>query len=128
MKKTSGIRYDENTKRQVCRFVFKHNEEHGRGGISAAARHFDIAQITVSKWLKMGEAAKPKKPSSSKPQGIPEVEKIDPLERVDLPNFCPCCSYELGPIYAAMNLPKEPSEVDVLRARVAELEREVAAK
>lgn len=64
-----------------------------------------------------------RRPSSD----IPKAERIDPLDRVNLPNHCPCCAFELHSIYVAMNLPGDRPEVSVheenelLKARLREL-------
>lgn len=45
-------RYDESFKEEVVNYVKKYNEEHGRGGQSAAAKKFaPITGLTIRAWL-----------------------------------------------------------------------------
>lgn len=48
---STGIRYTEATKKKVVDFVGSYNAKHGRGGQSAAAKKFNVTQITVSNWI-----------------------------------------------------------------------------
>lgn len=56
----TGIRYTDVQKKEVVDFVAKYNSENGRGGQSAAAKKYNITQLTISAWLKAfgGKSAK----------------------------------------------------------------------
>jgi hypothetical protein len=45
-----ATRYSEKTKKEVVDFVKKFDEEHGRGGQSAAKKQFKINPISIKKW------------------------------------------------------------------------------
>ncbi len=59
-KAPTGIRYTDAQKQEVVDFVAKYNSENGRGGQSAAAKKYNITQLTISAWLKAfgGKSAK----------------------------------------------------------------------
>ncbi|MES2920659.1 MAG: hypothetical protein V4819_03895 [Verrucomicrobiota bacterium] len=49
-------RYTSDEKRQIIEFVRKHDQEKGRGGKSAAVKHYGISPISLSSWIKgLGE-------------------------------------------------------------------------
>ena len=47
-----GRRYSVAEKRAVLEFVESVNHERGRGGITAAAKHFGVSPLTISNWLR----------------------------------------------------------------------------
>jgi transposase-like protein len=50
-------RYTSEEKNQIIEFVRKHDQEKGRGGKSAAVKHFGISPISLSTWIKgVGDA------------------------------------------------------------------------
>ena len=51
-RKSKGTRYSDREKAEVLSYVEKVNAERGRGGITAAAKKFDITPLTISNWLK----------------------------------------------------------------------------
>ncbi|MGA0846071.1 MAG: hypothetical protein ACO3RV_05975 [Luteolibacter sp.] len=53
---STGIRYTEATKKKVVDFVGSYNAKYGRGGQSAAAKKFNVTQITVSNWINAAAA------------------------------------------------------------------------
>ena len=67
-KKTAptGIRYTDAQKQEVVDFIVKYNSENGRGGQSAAAKKYNITQLTISAWLKKfgGKSSKPAAPAA----------------------------------------------------------------
>lgn len=65
---SKGTRYTPEQKQQVVDFVNQYNADNGRGGQSAAARKFNISQLTISAWLKKSgkKAAKPAKKAAKK--------------------------------------------------------------
>ena len=56
-KSKAGIRYSIEQKAEIIQFV----QEHGRGGQTAASKKFGVSPLTISKWLKKGRGAAPKK-------------------------------------------------------------------
>lgn len=66
-KAPTGIRYTDAQKKEIVDFVANYNSENGRGGQSAAAKKFNVTQLTISAWLKAfgGKAVKaaPVKPA-----------------------------------------------------------------
>ncbi len=47
----TGNRYSEDQKLRVTRFVQEYDEKHGRGGIAAAQRQFQVSYIALRNWL-----------------------------------------------------------------------------
>lgn len=45
-----ATRYSDKTKKDVVDFVKRYDEEHGRGGQSAAKKQFKINPISIKKW------------------------------------------------------------------------------
>jgi len=57
-----ATRYSDKTKKDVVDFVKKYDEEHGRGGQSAAKKQFKINPISIKKWcVEQGYAGGPVK-------------------------------------------------------------------
>ncbi len=52
-------RYDQNTKDEVVAYVQQYNEEHGRGGQTAAVNKWKLNPITVKSWLEKAGVATP---------------------------------------------------------------------
>ncbi|MDP0489439.1 MAG: hypothetical protein Q7Q71_00125 [Verrucomicrobiota bacterium JB023] len=52
LKKKTARRYTDAEKAEILQYVRKVNSEKGRGGVSAAVRHFGISPITVNSWLR----------------------------------------------------------------------------
>jgi len=44
-------KYDEKTKEEVVAFIRQYNQEHGRGGQSAAVKKWKLNAVTVKSWL-----------------------------------------------------------------------------
>ncbi|MCB1133817.1 MAG: hypothetical protein KDN05_22045 [Verrucomicrobiae bacterium] len=65
---SKGTRYTPEQKQEVVDFVNQYNADNGRGGQSAAARKFNISQLTISAWLKKfgKKSAKPAKKAAKK--------------------------------------------------------------
>lgn len=51
-KTTKGKRYSTAEKQEVLDYVASVDSEKGRGGVAAAARHFDITPLTITAWKK----------------------------------------------------------------------------
>ena len=73
---SKGTRYTPEQKQEVIDFVNQYNADNGRGGQSAAARKFNISQLTISAWLKKSgkKAAKPAK-KAAKPAAKKAAKK-----------------------------------------------------
>jgi transposase-like protein len=56
----TGVRYTDAQKQEVVDFVAKYNSENGRGGQSAAAKKYNITQLTIAAWLKAFGGKAPK--------------------------------------------------------------------
>lgn len=54
-----GKRYTAEEKAKIVSFVESHNAANGRGGQSAAAKKFGVAQLTLATWLK-GSGSSPR--------------------------------------------------------------------
>jgi transposase-like protein len=72
-------RYTDEEKASILGWIEKHNEEHGKGGQSAAVKQFGVSPMTLQLWMKRfkpnaGEAPEPKQSPS------PEVEFTLPPE------------------------------------------------
>ncbi|MEM9080946.1 MAG: helix-turn-helix domain-containing protein [Verrucomicrobiota bacterium] len=50
-RKKTARRYTDEEKAEIIQYVKRVNQEKGRGGVSAAVRHFGISPITVNSWL-----------------------------------------------------------------------------
>ena len=74
-----GTRYTPEEKQVVIDFANAFNAEHGRGGMTAAARKFNITPLTVSAWLaKAAGVSKAKAPASDDTAAL--LKKIAKLE------------------------------------------------
>jgi len=51
-KATKGVRYSQNQKNEIVKFVNDVNTKKGRGGVAEATRKFKISPITINNWLK----------------------------------------------------------------------------
>lgn len=46
-----GVRYTAEQKAAIVDFVLKHNQEHGRGGQSAAVRKYGVSPLSIGAWI-----------------------------------------------------------------------------
>lgn len=51
---TKGKRYTPDEKRKIVEFVNRYNADSRRGGASAAAKKFEVSQLSIGSWLKVG--------------------------------------------------------------------------
>jgi len=69
-------RYDQKKKDTVVAFVKQHNEQHGRGGQSAAAKKYGINPITIRSWLEKAGVTTPGKGGKKKRATSSRVRKV----------------------------------------------------
>lgn len=62
-------KYDDKTKEEVVAFIRQHNEEHGRGGQSAAVKKWNLNAVTVKSWLAKAGVETPGRGGKRKPAG-----------------------------------------------------------
>jgi len=76
---TRGTRYTVQQKSAIVDYVLKHNQEHGRGGQSAAARKFGVSPLSIGAWLS-GAGPAPKGKSKASPKVTGSLSKrVAPL-------------------------------------------------
>jgi len=64
-----ATRYDQKTKDEVIAFIQEYNEEHGRGGQSAAAKKWNLNPITIKSWMEKAGVKTPGKTAKKKRGG-----------------------------------------------------------
>lgn len=67
---TKRVRYTEEQKNEVLRFIKEYNATNKRGGQKIAAEKYNITQITLSNWMKKDKQA-PKRRSQTKKDSAP---------------------------------------------------------
>lgn len=94
-----GKRYSTKEKAEILTFVDRHNAENGRGGAAAAARTYNVSQLTIGNWLKDAGSPSPRRKKTDA-----DISKV--LKK-------------LGDIHKAMA--KQEEELDKLRKEYASL-------
>lgn len=74
----TGVRYSDTQKKEIVDFVSQYNSKNGRGGQSAAAKKFNVTQLTISAWLKSSGVKKAKAPKAEK---APKAAKAPKAEK-----------------------------------------------
>lgn len=68
----TGNRYTPSQKKKVTRFVQEYDTKHGRGGIAAAQRQFQVSYIALRNWLTGNDD-----PGRKRGQGLnPVIEQL----------------------------------------------------
>lgn len=63
-----ATRYTDEKKKEVVEFVKKYDQQHGRGGQSAAKKKFEINPISIKKWcVEQGYSTPSSKKKGKKP-------------------------------------------------------------
>lgn len=112
--KTKRVRYTEEQRNEVLRFIKEYNAANKRGGQKAAAGKYNITQITLSNWMKKDRHAAKRRTSTGKSQAK---------------NLLPSAEYaalfgKLADLHAQIAiLEKQTERLEALRQEAMELQR-----